>query len=443
MNYKMNFLSIFFGIIILITQILHAIPNHIETKHLAYLTGAAFGGTLFALYQSYEQEKMIDQSLQQKGIPAFISSFFTQKKFRKKILNKYPSVVTTFVLSGLLSTATTAKFGYDLWQKNKQANLKQKQDEAAQLEANKQKNKQSQEPVLQNIYLVGTHETQGARQTMEDAHCAEKLDENNQFFGIFDGHGGETTAHYCAKHLHENLKNNQHFTTNPEQALTEAFKKTHEDFKSQCKDQSGSTAITVLLQQNKIITANAGDARAILATAGKAKRLSYDHKPENKEEIQRIINANGFVWPAGSSLISLVTGIDPNGNPIFKQDKKEIHRVNGNLAVSRALGDYELNGLVIPDPYTATYQCTGDEEFIVLACDGLFDIIEDQALVDIVHYKLNEYKKSNKEKETIATEISNYLTQLASGKINPNIQSNDNVTVTVILLPKILEALKI
>lgn len=82
----------------------------------------------------------------------------------------------------------------------------------------------------------------------------------------------------------------------------------------QIKEQmAGSTAITTLIRDGKLYCANAGDSRAIASKNGQLVQLSHDHKPNNPEEMDRIYNAGGWV---------------------------EFNRVNGNLALSRALGDF-------------------------------------------------------------------------------------------------------
>ena len=77
---------------------------------------------------------------------------------------------------------------------------------------------------------------------------------------------------------------------------------------------AGCTATTMLITQNEIICANAGDSRTVLSRGGKALPLSQDHKPDDMAERKRIYAAGGFV---------------------------EASRVNGMLALSRALGDFE------------------------------------------------------------------------------------------------------
>lgn len=92
--------------------------------------------------------------------------------------------------------------------------------------------------------------------------------------------------------------------------------------------------------------ANAGDARGVLCRAGKAVRLTYDHKGTDKQEAKRIMDAGGFVMSG---------------------------RVNGVLAVTRSLGDSSMKEFVVGAPYTTETDLSDDDEFIILACDGVSD----------------------------------------------------------------------
>jgi len=104
--------------------------------------------------------------------------------------------------------------------------------------------------------------------------------------------------------------------------------------------------------------ANAGDARGVLCRAGKAVRLTYDHKGSDKQEAKRIIDAGGFVMSG---------------------------RVNGVLAVTRSLGDSSMKEFVVGAPYTTETELCDEDEFLILACDGLWDVTSDQAAVDLIH----------------------------------------------------------
>lgn len=92
--------------------------------------------------------------------------------------------------------------------------------------------------------------------------------------------------------------------------------------------------------------------------------MSYDHKPVNKGENSRIVAAGGFV---------------------------EFGRVNGNLALSRALGDFEFkqnrnlpaeSQIVTADPDIITHTSTPEDEFLIIACDGIWDVLKSQEVVD-------------------------------------------------------------
>lgn len=90
--------------------------------------------------------------------------------------------------------------------------------------------------------------------------------------------------------------------------------------------------------------ANAGDARGVLCRSGKAVRLTYDHKGTDKQEAKRIMDAGGFVMSG---------------------------RVNGVLAVTRSLGDSSMKEFVVGSPYTTETELSDEDEFIILACDGV------------------------------------------------------------------------
>lgn len=95
-----------------------------------------------------------------------------------------------------------------------------------------------------------------------------------------------------------------------------------------------------------LYSANAGDARGVLCRAGKAVRLTYDHKGSDKQEAKRITDAGGFVMSG---------------------------RVNGVLAVTRSLGDSSMKEFVVGAPYTTETELCDDDEFLILACDGVSD----------------------------------------------------------------------
>ncbi|OBZ70731.1 Protein PNS1 [Grifola frondosa] len=133
--------------------------------------------------------------------------------------------------------------------------------------------------------------------------------------------------------------------------------------------------------------ANAGDARGVLCRAGRAVRLTYDHKGSDKQEAKRIMDAGGFVMSG---------------------------RVNGVLAVTRSLGDSSMKEFVVGAPYTTETELNEEDEFLILACDGLWDVVDDQAAVELVRSIANPRKAAE---ELLDHAYRNY--------------SSDNVTVLV------------
>ncbi|TFK52534.1 PP2C-domain-containing protein [Heliocybe sulcata] len=234
-------------------------------------------------------------------------------------------------------------------------------------------------------FLYAVSEMQGWRITMEDAHTiALRLDEDNDnpnsFFAVYDGHGGSNVARYAGRNVHKRLTSQEEYREKryPE-ALKRAFLGIDEDIladSSYAREPSGSTAISALVtSDNKIFCANAGDSRGVISVKGEAKQLSYDHKPGNQTEKDRIVAAGGYI---------------------------EYGRVNGNLALARALGDFDFKKnynlspekqVITSDPDIIEHQITEEDEFIVLACDGIWDCLSSQDVVSIVRLKVAEGKE--------------------------------------------------
>ncbi|KAJ2710186.1 mgpp2cl-1, protein phosphatase 2C-like protein 1, partial [Coemansia sp. Cherry 401B] len=162
------------------------------------------------------------------------------------------------------------------------------------------------------------------RRTMEDAHY-HKYDfdgvKGQLFVAIFDGHAGRQAAQWCGDHFADiflELKREHSEDSIPE-LLNRTFIEADRRLATDVKTHSGCTAAVAFLevkeQQRILYCANVGDARAVLSRGGTAKRLTYDHKGDDAHEIDRISEAGGYVF---------------NG------------RVNGVLAVTRALGDSSM-----------------------------------------------------------------------------------------------------
>ena len=231
---------------------------------------------------------------------------------------------------------------------------------------------------------------QGWRVDMEDSHTAILSLPNLpkwSFFAVFDGHAGSKVAEYSAQHLVDVILKHQNFQKLVngnvdenveliEKAIKDAFFELDEKMRENCEaknglDRSGSTSVCVLISPTRYYFINCGDSRALLCRRGQVKFATADHKPNNPLERDRIQKAGGSVM---------------------------LQRVNGSLAVSRALGDYEYKNvqdkgpteqLVSPEPdITPIERNPKEDEFVVLACDGIFDVSSDDELCKYILSRL-------------------------------------------------------
>ncbi|KAK9804174.1 hypothetical protein WJX73_008581 [Symbiochloris irregularis] len=140
--------------------------------------------------------------------------------------------------------------------------------------------------------------------------------------------------------------------------------------------QAGCTAVVAVVLANTLFVANAGDSRAVLCRGRNAVALSHDHKPAHEEERARIMAAGGFVSDIGG-----------------------VVRVNGNLNLSRAIGDLKYKGndtlpakdqIITAQPDIQQITLTPEDRFFVLACDGVWDVMTNQDVVEFVLRQLGE-----------------------------------------------------
>jgi protein phosphatase 2C family protein 2/3 len=229
--------------------------------------------------------------------------------------------------------------------------------------------------------IYGVSAMQGWRISMEDSHTtvldllpsADKSKPNPDklsFFGVFDGHGGDKVALFAGENIHNIIMNQDTFKAGKyAQSLKDGFLATDNAILNDPKyeeEVSGCTACVGLIAGKKLYVGNAGDSRGVLGIKGRAKPLSQDHKPQLEQEKNRITAAGGFV---------------------------DFGRVNGNLALSRAIGDFEFkksaelspeNQIVTAYPDVDEHDLTDEDEFLVLACDGIWDCQSSQAVVEFV-----------------------------------------------------------
>uniref|UniRef100_A0A914XWL0 PPM-type phosphatase domain-containing protein n=1 Tax=Panagrolaimus superbus TaxID=310955 RepID=A0A914XWL0_9BILA len=206
-------------------------------------------------------------------------------------------------------------------------------------------------------------------------------------FSIFDGHGGDSVSDYLeskySTHIFEKLLENDIITSDNEEYFKTIEKEItngiHEVDNNIIKMDTariytGSTLCSAVIQNNKYLTiANVGDSRAVACDSqGNCITLTRDHKPSDEKEKQRIEDAGGAVTQIG----------------------EDCERVQGILAMTRSMGDASLKArkFLIVDPDVMTYHLTKDNfRFIIIASDGLFDVFEDEELIQ----KVNLYLQTN------------------------------------------------
>jgi len=227
----------------------------------------------------------------------------------------------------------------------------------------------------------GAFSLKGRRPTMEDAHVMEKDlfgVRERYFLAVFDGHGGDQVSKFSAVNMVTQLKKMRAMRSNStnETNLGKCLKKAHiqvdkalrnEKPKGYCiADFCGCTAISCIVTRSHYIVANLGDSRALLVRSGKPVPMSVDHKPFDEEEKSRIERAGGKVFWG---------------------------RVNGKLAVSRAIGDFVHKGeenvkpenqMVTIIPEVKIFHRKEEDSFVVLACDGVWDVLSNEDVANLV-----------------------------------------------------------
>lgn len=143
-------------------------------------------------------------------------------------------------------------------------------------------------------------------------------------------------------------------------------------------DGVGCTAVCILITDTEVVCANAGDSRAVLCRGGKAIDLSKDHKPNDELERRRIETAGGRIEETSVG-------------------DRVMYRVNGNLNLSRSIGDLAFkkrpelgpeHQVISATPDVVHMQLREDDEFVVLACDGVWDVKTSQEACDFVRARL-------------------------------------------------------
>ncbi|GLT76737.1 hypothetical protein SLA2020_483800 [Shorea laevis] len=257
--------------------------------------------------------------------------------------------------------------------------------------------------------VFGMMSIAGRSREMEDAVsvrtnlCRPEMNHSRpvHFFAVYDGHGGAHVAASCKERMHvfveEELvrvsgtdeKERGETGSSPAEesegkwrtAMKRSFERMDEVAMNTCACGSvgyrcgchsmevalgGSTAVVVLLTDEHVVVANCGDSRAVLCRAGKAIPLSFDHKPDRSDELERIKGVGGRI-------------IFLNGA-----------RVEGILAMSRAIGDRYLKPVVTSEPEITFTKREPQDECLILASDGLWDVLSSDLACEVALECLKE-----------------------------------------------------
>ncbi|KZV35433.1 protein phosphatase 2C 37-like [Dorcoceras hygrometricum] len=292
----------------------------------------------------------------------------------------------------------------------------------------------------------------GRRRDMEDSVAIHPsfLSRDNDFpsgfhfFGVYDGHGCSHVSTKCKERMHEIVKAEVESAGGVvpwERTLSRSFLKMDKEVKDWCGagvacaststcrcelrtpqcEAVGSTAVVAVLTPDKIVVSNCGDSRAVLCRNGVAIPLSTDHKPDRPDELSRIQESGGRV--------------------IFWDGP----RVFGVLAMSRAIGDTYLKPYVTSEPEVTVTARTEEDECLILASDGLWDVVSNETACGVARMCLQSRKPppprspghdvtvtaAGESSDKACSDASILLTKLALAR-----HSQDNVSVVVVDLRK-------
>nr|BAK05256.1 predicted protein [Hordeum vulgare subsp. vulgare] len=255
------------------------------------------------------------------------------------------------------------------------------------------------------------------------------------FFAVYDGHGGSRVAEACRSRMHlvlaEEVRlrrprpegggqgravDNEADGARWKEAMTACFARVDgevgvDDGTDTGEQTVGSTAVVAVVGPRRIVVADCGDSRAVLSRGGVPVPLSSDHKPDRPDEMERVEAAGGKV-------------INWNG-----------YRILGVLATSRSIGDYYLKPYVIAEPEVTVMDRTDKDEFLILASDGLWDVVSNDVACKIARNCLSG-RAASKYPESVsgstAADAAALLVELAMAR-----GSKDNISVVVVELRRL------
>ena len=274
------------------------------------------------------------------------------------------------------------------------------------------------------------------REYNEDTITVTKINFNQKdkndycyFFAVYDGHGGNGCSLYLKNNLHKNINEFSIKGIKTAIEITENNFLTSKaiDYNYDLLDTSGSCGVILLIKKNKCIIANIGDSRLVMFKNKRVVFSTSDHKPNTYIEKHRIESQGGSVYQTTAAM------------PIYQNGKLiEIPwRVcPGGLSVSRTFGDIESKderfggkkGVVVALPDVSEFELNDEYNFIVIGCDGIFDVLSNGEIIECIKIVLKINKDKNKKMNELCGDFADMIIKSALAK-----ESFDNVSCIVIV----------
>ncbi|XP_061984951.1 probable protein phosphatase 2C 13 isoform X1 [Populus nigra] len=288
----------------------------------------------------------------------------------------------------------------------------------------------------------GSYADIGTRPSMDDEHV--RIDDlsahlgsyfkcPSSFYAVFDGHGGPDAAAYVKRNAVRLFFEDVHLpqTSDVDDVFLRALLNSHREAflqadsaladKSIVSSSCGTTALTALVLGRHLVVANAGDCRAVLCRKGVAVDVSQDHKPSYLPERRRVEELGGRVegeYLIGPSYLPECRRVEELGGRV------EGEHLNG-LSVTRALGDWDFKlpvGSTSPltaEPEVQQFMLTEADEFLIIGCDGIWDVMSSQHAVSLVRRGLRRHDDPELSARELVMEAS-------------RLHSADNLTAVVV-----------
>jgi serine/threonine protein phosphatase PrpC len=255
----------------------------------------------------------------------------------------------------------------------------------------------------------------GKRKQNEDKHnIIKNIDganpeyQNINYYGLYDGHGGKFVSNFLSEHLSRHFTDKRISYPLKKSDVNKLFNYTQKYLKEKYEKKAthvGSTCLIVIQYikngHEYLNIMNLGDSRCVISRNNIAIPLTKDHKPDKPEELLRITELGGMIVHDGYDW-----------------------RI-GDLSVSRAFGDLSGDPYIGHEPDIFEYTITSKDHFMIIACDGLWDIISNQDAVDFVLKHCYDIKTMNRKNDKI--NIAKKIADFAN-----NNGSTDNISVIVV-----------